>query len=146
MFKRTQINLQKSHLWDIIWELSSNLDEIQEEVTESSNFKQPKLNIKQQLEQVRLQKKLEYNNYQSQQWDKISNDQDIYPPETCVVIGDLILNGIIEENLSKQRSGRIRKFPELLWMISIIIYIQSFTKSETHHYPQRNKLCYPFNI
>ena len=111
MFKRTQINLQKSHLWDIIWELSSNLDEIQEEVTESSNFKQPKLNIKQQLEQVRLQKKLEYNNYQSQQWDKISNDQDIYPPETCVVIGDLILNGIIEENLSKQHSGRIRKFP-----------------------------------
>ena len=39
-------------LWDIISELSSNSDGIQEEVTESSNFKQPKINLKQQLEQV----------------------------------------------------------------------------------------------
>ena len=69
-------------------ELSSNSDGIQEEVTESSNFKQPKINLKQQLEQVRLKKKLE---------DKISNDQDLYPPGTCVIIGDSILNGIIEE-------------------------------------------------
>ena len=92
-------------------ELSSNLDRIQEEITESSNFKQPKINLKQQLEQVRLQKKLEYNNYESQQRDKISNDQDIYPPGTCVIIGDSILNGLIEENLSKQHNIRIRKFP-----------------------------------
>ena len=69
-------------------ELSSNSDGIQEVVTESSNFKQPKINLKQQLEQVRLKKKLE---------DKISNDQDLYPPGTCVIIGDSILNGIIEE-------------------------------------------------
>ena len=34
-------------------ELSSNSDGTQEEVTESSNFKQPKINLKQQLEQVR---------------------------------------------------------------------------------------------
>ena len=47
-------------------ELSSNSDGIQKEVTESSNFKQLKINLKQQLEQVRL-KKIEYNNYQSQQ-------------------------------------------------------------------------------
>ena len=91
-------------LWDIMSELSSNSDGIQEEVTESSNFKQPKINLKQQLEQVRLQKKLEYNNYQSQQRDKISSDQDIYPPGTCVIIGDSILNGLIEENLSKQHN------------------------------------------
>ena len=98
-------------LWDIMSELSSNSDGIQEEATESSNFKQPKLNLKQQLEQVRLQKKLEYNDYQSQQRDKISNDQHIYPPGTCVIIGDLILSGLIEENLSKQHNIRIRKFP-----------------------------------
>ena len=98
-------------LWDIMSKLSSNSDGIQEEVTESSNFKQPKINLKQQLEQVRLQKKLEYNNYQSQQRDKISNDQDIYPTGTCVIIGDSILNGLIEENLSKQHNVRIRKFP-----------------------------------
>ena len=48
---------------------------------------------------MRLQKKFEYNNYQSQQRDKISNDQDIYLPGTCVIIGDSILNGLIEENL-----------------------------------------------
>ena len=40
-------------LWDIMSELSSNSDEIQEEVAESSNFKQPKINLKQQPEQVR---------------------------------------------------------------------------------------------
>ena len=44
-------------LWEIMSKLSSNSDGIQEEVTESSNFKQPKINLKQQLEQVRLQKK-----------------------------------------------------------------------------------------
>ena len=48
---------------------------------------------------MRLQKKFEYNNYQSQERDKISNDQDIYLPETCVIVGDSILNGLIEENL-----------------------------------------------
>ena len=87
-------------LWDIMSELSSNSDGIQKEVTESSNVKEPKINLKQQLEQVRLQKKLEHNNYQSQQRDKISNDQDIYPPGTCVIIGDSVLNGLIEEDLS----------------------------------------------
>ena len=48
-------------------------------------------------------------NYQSQQRDKTSND--IYSPGTCVIRGDSILNGLIEENLSKQHNVRIRKFP-----------------------------------
>ena len=39
-------------LWEIMLELSSNSDGTQEEVTESSNFKHPKINLKQQLEQV----------------------------------------------------------------------------------------------
>ena len=76
----------------------------------SQSVKQPKINLKQQLEQVQLQKKIEYNNDQSQQRDKISKDPDIYPPGTCVIKGDLILNGLIEENLSKQHNVRIRKF------------------------------------
>ena len=92
-------------------ELSSNSDGIQEEVAESSNTKQLKINLKQQLEQVRLQRKIEFNKYQSQQRDKISQDQDIYPPGTCVIMGDSILNGLIEENLSKQHNVRIRKYP-----------------------------------
>ena len=63
-------------LLDIISELSSNSNGIQEEVAESSNTKQPGISLKQQLEQVLLQKKIEFNKYQSQQRDKISLDQD----------------------------------------------------------------------
>ena len=85
MFKRTQI--KQPPLWDIMSELPFNSDGIQEKVTESSNFKQPKINLKQQLEQLRLQKKIEYNNYLSQQRDKISNDQAIYPPRNLRYYG-----------------------------------------------------------
>ena len=48
----------KPPLWAIISELSFNSDGIQEEVAKSSNTKQPIINLKQQLEQVRLQKKI----------------------------------------------------------------------------------------
>ena len=48
--------------------------------------------------------------YQSQQRDKVLQDQDICPPETCIIVGDATLNGLIEENLSKQHNVRIRKF------------------------------------
>ena len=116
MFKRTQI--KQPRLWDIMSELPFNSNGIQEKVTESSNFKQPKINLKEQLEQLRLQKKMEYNNYLnnylSQQRDKISNDQAIYPPGTCVIIGDSIFSGLIEKNLSKQHNVRIRKLPRAI--------------------------------
>ena len=91
-------------------EISSNSDGIQEEVTESSNIKQSKINLKQQLDQVRLQKKIEFNKYQSQQQDKILQGQNICPPGTCVIMGGSILNRLTEENLSKQHNVRIRKF------------------------------------
>ena len=100
---------KESPLWDSMSELSSNSDGIQEEVAESSNTKQLRINLKQQLEQVRLQRKIEFNKYQSQQRDKISQDQDIYPPETCVIMADSILNGLIEKNLSKQHNVRITR-------------------------------------
>ena len=44
--------------WDIMSELSSNSDGNQEEVAESSNTKEWKINLQQELEQVRLQKKI----------------------------------------------------------------------------------------
>ena len=44
-------------LWDIMSELSSNSDGTQEEVTKSSNFEQQKIDLKQQLEQVRLKRR-----------------------------------------------------------------------------------------
>ena len=37
---------------------------------------------------------------------------DTYPPDTCVLMGDSILNSAIERNLSNDRSVKVRKFPE----------------------------------
>ena len=68
-------------------------DGIHEKVADSSNIKPSKINLKQQLEEVWLQKKIAFNKYQSKQRDIISQDQDIYPPETCVIMGDSIFNG-----------------------------------------------------
>ena len=33
-----------------------------------------------------------------------------YPPNTCVLMGDSSLNGVIERNLSNNQSVKIRKF------------------------------------
>ena len=82
-------------------ELSCDSDGIHEEVKESSNTKQSKINLKLQLEQVRVQNKLAFNKNQSQQLDKNSQDQHNYPQGTCVIMGDSILNELIEESLSK---------------------------------------------
>ena len=60
--------------------LSSDSDRTQEEVAESLKTKQLKIKLKQQLEQLRLQKKLAFNKYKSQQRDKNLQDQDICPP------------------------------------------------------------------
>ena len=50
---------------------------------------------------MRLQKKLAFKKYQSQQRDHSSQNQHIYSLGTCVIMGDSILSGTIEENLSK---------------------------------------------
>ena len=65
-------------------EQSSDSDRIQEEVTKYWKAKQSKINIEQQLEEVRQQKKLAFNEYQSQQLDKSSQNQYIYAPGTYV--------------------------------------------------------------
>ena len=98
-------------LWDVITELSSDSDGTEKEAAESSNIKQSKINLKQQLHQIRLQKKLAFNKYQNQQLNKTSQGKDIYLSGTCVIIGDSILKGIIEENLPKKHNIRKRKFP-----------------------------------
>ena len=51
-------------------------------------------------------------------------------------MGDLILNGLIEENLSKQHNVRIRKFPGAT--VDDLNYDPS-QKTKTHHCPHRNK-------
>ena len=106
MFKRTQIHLTKTHLFGTSCQSYHLI--LTEFMKKWQNL--PK-NLKQQLEHVRLQKKIAFNKYQSQQRHKISQDQDIYLPGTCTIMGDSILNGLIEENISKQHNVRIRKFP-----------------------------------
>ena len=41
---------------------------------------------------------------------RLEEKPDTYPPNTCVLIGDSILNGVIERNLSNDRSVKGRKF------------------------------------
>ena len=42
---------------------------------------------------------------------KLEEKPDTYPPNTCVLVGDSILNGVIERNLSNNLSVKVRKFP-----------------------------------
>ena len=91
-------------LWYIRSELLSNSDGIHEKVEKPSNTKQSEINLRQRLEQVQLQKKIAFK-YQSQKVDKNSQNQLIYPQETCIIMRDLILKGLIEENLSKQQKS-----------------------------------------
>ena len=42
---------------------------------------------------------------------KLEEKPDTYPPNSCVLMGGSILNGVIEINLSNHRSVKIRKFP-----------------------------------
>ena len=69
MFKRTQIYLPKSHFFGTSCQ---NYHLIQEEVAESSNTNHSKMNLKWQLEQVRLEKKIQFHEYQNEHRDKIS--------------------------------------------------------------------------
>lgn len=42
---------------------------------------------------------------------KLEEKSDTYLPDTCVLIGDSILNSVIEENLSNDPSVKGRTFP-----------------------------------
>ena len=128
-------------------ELLSDSDGIQENMAESTNTERSKINPKQQLEQVQLKKKEAFIKYQSQQRDKNSQDQDIFPPGTCVIMADLILNRLIEENICKEHNDRIRKFPgATMGDLNHHVHPVPGKKTETHHYSHKNKLCHPFNI
>ena len=42
---------------------------------------------------------------------KLEEKLGTYPPNTCVLMGDSILNGVIESNISNDRPLKVRKFP-----------------------------------
>ena len=61
----------------------------------------------------RLQKDAQFKVYQGLHWEKkkLEEKPDTYPPNTCVLMGDSILNSVIERNLSNDPSVKIRKMP-----------------------------------
>ena len=42
---------------------------------------------------------------------KSEKKPDTYPPNTCVLMGDSILNGVRESNFSNDQSVKVSKFP-----------------------------------
>ena len=44
--------------------------------------------------------------------ERAAQNADLYPPCTCV-IGDLILNGIVERNLLNEQIAKVKVFQEL---------------------------------
>ena len=62
---------------------------------------------------MRLQKDSQFNENQRLHLEtkKLEEKSDTYPPDTCVLIGDSILNSVIEENLSNDPSVKVRTFP-----------------------------------
>ena len=66
----------------------------------------PRISIEEQLREERLQKGIQFKEYQRlhSETKKLEEKPDTYPSNTCVLMGDSILNGVIERNLSNDRS------------------------------------------
>ena len=62
---------------------------------------------------MRLQKDIQFKEYQRlhSEKKKLEEKLDSYLPNTCVLMGDSFVNGVIERNLSNNRSVKVRKFP-----------------------------------
>ena len=89
--------------WDILSTTSNT-------ITTSDNGRSinviPNISIEEQLRDVRLQKYVQFKEYQRLYSEKkmLEKKPDINTPNTCFLMGDSILNGIIERNLSSDRS------------------------------------------
>ena len=66
----------------------------------------PSISIEEQPREVRLQKDVQFKEYQRLHSEKKKSEEkpDTYPPYTCVLMGDSILNGVIEKNSSNNGS------------------------------------------
>ena len=73
----------------------------------------PRISFEEQLREVRLQKGVQFKEYQRlhSETKKLEKKPDTYPPNTFILMGDSILNGVTERNLSNDRSVKVRKFP-----------------------------------
>ena len=79
-----------------------------------------KISLFKQLKNVKRQKKEEFYQFKSKQpIDNNMNEsssklkhQDLYPNGTTVIVGDSIINGVIEERINKKdRPVKVRNFP-----------------------------------
>ena len=73
----------------------------------------PSISIEKYLHEVRLQKDAQFKEYRRLHSEKknLEEKPDTYPPDTCVLMSDSILNGVIERNLLNDGSVKVRKFP-----------------------------------
>ena len=91
--------------WDILSTTSNT-------TTSSDNGRSinviPSISIGDQLREVRLQKDTQVKEYQRlhSEKKKLEEKPDTYPPNTCVLIVDSILNGVIERNFSNDQPGQ----------------------------------------
>ena len=85
-----------------------------------ANSQALKISLSEQLENVKRQKKEEFYQFKSKQpIDNNMNEsnsklkhQGLYPNGTTVIVGDSIINGVIEERINKKdRPVKVRNFP-----------------------------------
>ena len=105
---------KNTHLVPPQWDILSTTSDT---TTASDNGKSinviSSISIEEQLRKVRLQKDAQFKKYQRLHLEKkkLEEKPDTYPPNTCVLMGYSILNGVIERTLSNDRSVKVRKFP-----------------------------------
>ena len=85
-----------------------------------TNSEALKVSLSEQLKNVKRQKQEEFYQFKSKQAiDNNINEslskqkhQGLYPSRTTVIVGDSIINGVIEENINKKdRPVKVRNFP-----------------------------------
>ena len=97
----------------------------------------PSISSEEQLRQVRLQKDVQFKEYQRPHSEKKKSEEkpDTYPPNTCVLMGDSILNGIIEKNLSN--NGSVKGNAQFIFLCnpqksSVNVCLMKILKSTVH--------------
>ena len=120
---------KNTHLAPPQWDISSTTSDT---TTTSDNGRLINvilsISIEEQLREVRLQKDVQFKEYQRlySEKKKLEEKSDTYPPNTCVLMGDSILNGAIERNLSNDRSVKVRSSLELVsTTYDIMCYLSS---------------------
>ena len=104
---------KNTHLAPLQWDILSTTSDT---ITTSDNGKSinviQNISTEEQLREVRLQKDVQFKEYQRlpSEKKKLEEKPDTCAPNTCVLMGDSILNGVIERNLSNDRSVKVRKF------------------------------------